>query len=222
MKTKEFLVLLIILVAFSNNHAAIITNSKIEYSTKTNVYLDEDEKKAVNGPTIVMLGNSITYQGKWSELLNRNDILNGGQPGWTTQQLSWVIKDFIIPNNPKVCFFMGGINDYTLGISTERIFKNICENLDSISNVGTHPVFQTTLYQRGNRKVNKEIDKLNKKVIKYCKKVGYDVIDLRPLLCENGDIRQEYVKADNTHLEQIAYTVWAEALQPILNKYSLE
>jgi lysophospholipase L1-like esterase len=196
--------------------------SGISNAIKNNV----DMEKGLSGETreinIVMLGNSITHQGNWAELLVRQDILNGGQPGWTTQQLSWVIKDFIIPNNPKVCFFKAGINDYTLGISTDRIHKNICENLDSISNVGTHPVFQTTLYQRGNTKVNREIDKLNKKVISFCEERGYDVVDLRPYLCKDGDILDEFVKPDNTHLEPAAYKEWVKALRPVLKKYGLE
>ncbi len=178
-----------------------------------------NSKKMESKPKIVMLGNSITYQGKWADLLERQDIFNGGQPGWTTEQLSWVIKDYIIPNNPKLCFFMGGINDFTLGIPTERIYKNICGNLDSIKNVGTHPVFQTTLYQRGNETVNREIDKLNKKVIEYCHTKGYDVVDLRPFLCEDGDIKKEFIKSDNTHLEQHAYKKWILGIIPILEKY---
>ena len=168
-----------------------------------------------------MLGNSITYQGKWADLLKRQDVFNGGRPGWTTEQLSWVIKDYIIPNNPKLCFFMGGINDYTLGIPTERIYKNICRNLDSIKNVGTQPVFQTTLYQRDNKNINREIDRLNKKVIAYCHEKGYEVVDLRPFLCENGDIKKEFIQPDKTHLEQHAYKEWIKAITPILKKYGL-
>lgn len=170
---------------------------------------------------IVMLGNSITHAGNWNEDLGRDDVFNGGQPGWTTQQLSWVIKDYIIPNNPVLCFFKGGINDYTLGIPTDRIYQNICQNLDSIKAVGTNPVYQTTLYQRGNTWVNREIDSLNARMKTFCAERGYDFVDLRPHLCADGDILDKYIQDDNTHLKPEAYPVWAKALLPVLEKYNL-
>ena len=170
---------------------------------------------------IVMLGNSITHQGNWNEILNRDDVFNGGQPGWTTQQLSWVIKDFIIPREPVLCFFTGGINDYTLGIPTERIYQNCVMVMDSIKNRGTFPVWQTTLYQRGNITTNREIDKLNEKMKKFCEQQNYDFVDLRPFLCKEGDIIEDYVQNDNTHLQPAAYPEWAKAMQSIIQKYGL-
>ncbi len=170
---------------------------------------------------VVMLGNSITNHGDWMQLLNRNDVFNGGMPGWTSQQLSWVIEDFIGKKDPEICFFMAGINDFTLGISTDRIVQNICVNLDSIQGFGTSPVFTTTLYQRGNERVNREIDKLNAWVIEYCNQKGYDILDLRPLLCGENDILDQYVLPDNTHLEKEAYPVWAEAVKELLEGKNL-
>ena len=170
---------------------------------------------------IVMLGNSITYQGDWKKLLNRSDVFNGGQPGWTSEQLSWVIKDFIIPYKPRLCFFKAGINDLTLGIPTERIIDNMKMVMDSIKNVGTIPVYQTTLYQRFNKARNLEINKINMEMFNYCKTKGYHFLDLRKILCEEDDIKAGYVGEDNTHLTPEAYPVWAEALNPILRKYGL-
>jgi len=181
-----------------------------------------DEKDLPVEPVnIVMLGNSITHGGDWQQLLNRKDVFNGGKPGWTTQQLSWVIKDFIKPNKPKLCFFKGGINDYTLGITTQRIYRNITAVLDTIKKAGTQPVYTTTLYQRTNEYRNRQIDSLNGMMKAFCESRGYDYVDLRPYLCENGDILDTYVLPDNTHLEPIAYPQWAKALQPVLKKYGL-
>ncbi|NHF61122.1 hypothetical protein FK220_017350 [Flavobacteriaceae bacterium TP-CH-4] len=181
-----------------------------------------DEKGLTVEPVnIVMLGNSITYQGDWQQVLGRNDVFNGGKPGWTTQQLSWVIKNFIVPHRPKICFFKGGINDYTLGISTQRIYENITMVMDSISSIGTSPVYTTTLYQRGVTERNREIDTLNARMKEFCRERGYDYMDLRPFLCENGDIKTQYVQEDNTHLKPAAYPQWARAMQPMLEKYGL-
>jgi|GEM_PF-1141816 len=181
-----------------------------------------DEKGLeVNPVNIVMLGNSITYAGDWQKVMSRKDIFNGGKPGWTTQQLSWVIKNFIVPHKPKLCFFKAGINDYTLGITTQRIYENMTMIMDSIRNVGTQPVYTTTLYQRTNHFRNRQIDSLNAKMRSFCSERGYDFMDLRPYLCENGDIRDEFVQGDNTHLTPEAYPEWAKAGQRILDKYGL-
>ncbi|MBI9070219.1 MAG: hypothetical protein JEY94_01390 [Melioribacteraceae bacterium] len=180
-----------------------------------------EKENPLETANIVILGNSITYQGNWQEVLDRKDVFNGGKPGWTTEQLSWVIKNFITPYKPKLCFFTGGINDYTLGIPTERIYKNMCMVMDSIKNVGTSPVFQTPLYQRYNTKTNSELDKLNTDMEKFCAERGYDFVDLRPFLCRDGDIIDEYVQDDNTHLQPEAYPQWAKAIQPIIKKYNL-
>lgn len=170
---------------------------------------------------IVMLGNSITHAGNWNEVLNRNDVFNAGMPGWTSQQLSWVIKDFVVPNNPKLCFFKAGINDYILGISTQRIYKNICTNLDSIKAVGVQPVFQTTLYQLNNEKVNRQIDSLNDLMKKFCAEKSYDYVNLHPFLSENKDANAVYYLEDGTHLKQAAYIEWAKAIRPVIAKYKL-
>ncbi len=181
-----------------------------------------DEKGLTVTPVnIVLLGNSITYQGDWQEVLDRKDVFNGGKPGWTTQQLSWVIKNFIVPNKPKLCFFKGGINDYTLGITTDRIYKNCTMILDSIHKAGTIPVYTTTLYQRGATERNLAIDSLNARMKIFCTKNEYDFMDLRPFLCKDGDILDDYIQDDNTHLKPAAYPKWAMAIRPILEKYGL-
>lgn len=182
----------------------------------------KDEKgNVIKDVNIVMLGNSITYQGDWDQVLGRNDVFNGGKPGWTTQQLSWVIKNFITPNKPKICFFKGGINDYSLGIGTDRIYDNVTMILDSIANVGTIPVYTTTLYQRGQVERNLEIDILNKRMKYFCEKRGYDFLDLRPFLCGSDDILDIYIQDDYTHLKSAAYPQWASAMKPVLEKYGM-
>lgn len=181
----------------------------------------DDYRGNVENANIVMLGNSITYSGNWSKVLQRNDVFNAGQPGWTTEQLSWIIKDFITPFKPKLCFFSGGTNDFTLGIPLERVYNNICMVMDSINNVGTIPIFQTPLYQRGAKERNLQYDKLNEMVKKFCQDRNYDFVDLRQYLCADGDIIKKYVLEDNTHLKPEAYPEWAKAIQPIINKHKL-
>jgi hypothetical protein len=74
------------------------------------------ENKTKEAITIVMFGNSITFQGKWEQVLNRQDVANCGIPGYTTGQLIWTIKN-VLRDHPgtKIWFLEGGINDISLG-----------------------------------------------------------------------------------------------------------
>jgi len=173
-----------------------------------------------NPVRIVMLGNSITHAGNWKELLHRNDIINGGMPGWTSEQISWLIKDYVEPNKPLLCFYKAGINDYSLGITTDRIERNHKMVLDSIRECGTMPVYQTLLYQMGNGSINREIDMLNERMEAFCKLREYEFLDLRPIFCKNGDLREEFTY-DGTHLTEGSYIPWANVLLPVIRKYGL-
>ncbi len=214
------LLILYILKDHSQNSKRGAVSEDLILEGSENQVIDE-KGLSVTPVNIVLLGNSITHQGNWQEVLQRRDVFNGGKPGWTTQQLSWVIKNFIIPHRPKLCFFKGGINDYTLGISTDRIYKNCTEILDSIHNAGTIPIYTTTLYQRGATDRNRAIDSLNARMKVFCIKRNYEFMDLRPFLCKDGDILDAYIQDDNTHLKATAYPQWAKAMLPILEKYDL-
>lgn len=167
---------------------------------------------------VVMLGDSITHAGNWQLLLNRNDIINAGMPGWTSDQIVRLVNDYVKPEKPGLCFYMAGINDYSMGIATDRIEGNHKRVLDAIHACGTMPVYQTLLYYMGNDFINREIDNLNKRMEDYCRKHGYEFLDLRPFLCRNGDLKEEFTY-DGIHLTEEAYIPWAKAMLPVLENF---
>ena len=82
------------------------------------------------------------------------------------------------------------------------------------------PVYQTLLYQLGNFYGNQKIDWLNSSIEEHCKEHGYEFLDLRPWLCRNDDLKEEFTY-DGTHLTEDAYIPWAKALLPVLEKFGL-
>ena len=170
--------------------------------------------------TIIMFGNSITHQGKWEDILNRSDVVNWGIPGFTTEQLSWTIKDILKQYKPAICFIEGGINDYTLGITTERIYQNQIIVMDSLAHNKIIPVYQTTLYQLHSEKINRSIDALNFLMQKFCEERGYGFIDLRPVLAKDGDMIPE-LTTDGTHLKPEAYIPWGKEIEKFLKGHPL-
>lgn len=190
----------------------------------TNDLLGSDELKSEpagnHSVRIVMLGDSITHAGDWNELLGREDVLNGGMPGWTSEQISWLVKDLVVPNKPHLCFYMAGINDISLGIPEQRIINNHRMILDFIHEAGTIPAYQTTLYQLGNKRVNREINQINQILKDYCSQKNYEFLDLRPWLCMDSDLLARYTY-DGTHLTPDAYPEWAKAIRSVLEKLNV-
>ena len=224
MNTKTSLILslvvnVILLALLGYKHgAADVTQPKMNLNSQG---IEDMRGNRLSEVSVVMLGNSITYQGNWQEELERDDVFNGGKPGWTTQQLSWVIKDFIIPHKPKICFFKGGTNDISLGIPTERIIQNMQMVMDSIQAVGTIPVYTPTIYFNDSSAPNGKIDQVNDSMKSFCIQKNYHFMDIRPVLCGDQQTRDAFYKEDNTHLHQKAYEPWAKMVEEVLASYGI-
>jgi len=170
---------------------------------------------------IVMYGNSITFQGKWEEVLGRTDIANRGIPGYTTGQLIWTIKNGL-HDHPysKIWFLEGGINDISLGVPVERIFENYQITVDSLKRNHIIPVVQSTILKNNAKTDNKQVAKLNKLVKKWCIKNNVDYIDLNAFLSRDGELIKE-LTTDGCHLQPKAYIPWGEAVKRVLAKYEI-
>jgi lysophospholipase L1-like esterase len=171
--------------------------------------------------TIVMYGNSITFQGKWEEVLGRTDVANRGIPGYTTGQLIWTIKNGLKDHpDSKIWFLEGGINDISLGVPVERIFENYKMTVDSLRRNLIIPVVQSTILKNNAKADNKKVNALNKLVRKYCLRKGIDYIDLNKLFSLNGELKKENT-IDGCHLVQSAYIHWATEIKKVLSKYKI-
>lgn len=178
------------------------------------------QNNPIQGKTIVMFGNSITYQGKWEEVIGRKDIVNWGLPGQLTGQLIWNIKN-VLHDYPgtKIWFLEGGINDITLGVPAKRVFENYKIMVDSLKNNHIIPVVQSTILKVNSREHNKEVNKLNKMVKKYCLENKVEYIDLNAFLSKNGELIKE-LSTDGCHLKPDAYKPWGEAVKKVITKYN--
>ena len=168
---------------------------------------------------ICMVGNSITHHGDWQKVLGRKDVTNWGIPGYTTEQISWTIKN-LMPLHPKVCFLEGGINDLTLGITSKRVYQNQIKVMDTLLAHGIIPVMQSTIYQYNSKDDNKRVKKVNKLIKKYCTKHQVDYLDLNAILSNNNELKKE-LTTDGTHLQPDAYILWAALVKNELEKLKL-
>lgn len=170
---------------------------------------------------VVMFGNSITYQGKWEDVLGRTDVVNWGLPGQTTGQLIWNIKN-VLHDYPgtKIWFLEGGINDISLGVPIERVAENQKIVIDSLKRNHIIPVVQSTILKNNSPEDNKKVHDLNVLLEKYCLENKIDYIDLNVFLSAHGELIKE-LSTDGCHLQPKAYIPWGDAVKKVLAKYNL-
>jgi lysophospholipase L1-like esterase len=170
---------------------------------------------------IVMLGNSITAQTDWNELLNRSDVVNRGISGDITEGMLRRM-DSVLKVKPKICFFMGGINDISRRISYEKTVSNIKAIADVLKSNGIKPVIQSVLYTGerfyGYEDNNPVVAQLNAELKKICAESGIEYIDINSILSLNGLLRSEFTH-DGLHLNAKGYKEWSLAIISVLDSF---
>ncbi|MCF2500215.1 SGNH/GDSL hydrolase family protein [Dyadobacter chenhuakuii] len=210
MKTRNWLIASLALNAF-----LIVSICVFSY-----IYRDKIMQRFVamkGNPTIVMYGNSITAQGKWTALLDRTDVLNNGLPGMSTYHFLQLLPTHVVNLHPKICFVKGGINDITVGVSQERMQGYYKTILDKIIESKIIPVVTLTVYEQNDPVSKKEVDTLNDFLIKYCQENQVAYIDLNQFISDSTGLKAEYA-VDKTHLNEKAYEIWGREIRKVLKE----
>lgn len=172
---------------------------------------------------IVMLGNSLTYNANWNEILDRKNIASRGIVGDLTSgylhRLHYVYK-----LKPKLCFIEGGVNDIYENIPVQEIFNNHKNIIDTLKQHNIIPVIQSALFVSPKwhhaAEKNKEIEKLNELLIDFAKKNSIMFLDINSLVSENGLLRDD-LTYDGVHLNAKGYALWAPEVNKVMLMYGL-
>jgi lysophospholipase L1-like esterase len=172
---------------------------------------------------VVMLGNSLTYNANWNELLGRKNIANRGInadiiTGYL-QRLSYVYR-----LHPKLCFIEGGVNDLYANYSVTEIFDNYSKIIDTLRAHNIIPVIQSTLCVADNRDnaqtKNEDILKLDNLLFDYARKQSIEYLDINSLVSQNGFLKSD-LSYDGLHLNAEGYALWVPEVEKVLLKYGL-
>lgn len=165
---------------------------------------------------IVFLGNSLTQGGKWNEYFPEQNPANRGISGDNTLGMLGRLHE-IIKAKPSKLFILAGINDISLGRSNDKVLNGIKSIIYQVKEGSPN----TTIYVQSllpinkdvckyKRMMNKEkqIEKLNKEIIKFCKSENITFIDLYShFLSEKRKMDAKYT-SDGLHLNEAGYAVW--------------
>lgn len=172
----------------------------------TNAY---DTKSA----DIVMLGDSITYNVNWGELLNNTKVVNRGIASDIIEGFLHRL-DNIIKLQPKQVFLMGGINDIIMGLSVDDIYSNYIKIIEKLERNNIRSIIQSTLFTTKLQYADK-VELLNKKLEKYALEQNIDFIDLNKVLSKDKFLLEKY-SIDGIHLNAQGYNVWKKAMLPYI------
>jgi lysophospholipase L1-like esterase len=164
---------------------------------------------------VVFLGDSITEFGLWEEHFPEAPVLNRGIAGEISGQVLRRLDSAI--NSPRAVFLLVGTNDLSVGLSEDRITRNVAAILDGIENraPGAPIYLQSVMPRTPWRRA--EIEALNARYRSLAEArdtVRY--LDLWPVLVDfRGALRREYTE-DRLHLNGPGYRAWCSLLEPIV------
>lgn len=188
-----------------------IQQLKYKIMTKNKHYHDRVESFKRSNPkcSYVMLGDSITEEGHWNELMGRHDIANRGISGDTTTGV--LDRMEYLGSHPKICFIMIGVNDLSRGLSVEEVFHNYVTIIHILASQKITPVIQSILLT-DRPGLNPKVIVLNRKLKHFAKSNNIRFIDLNKRLASEGVLSDIYT-VDGQHLNAQGYTVWGEMLK---------
>jgi lysophospholipase L1-like esterase len=171
----------------------------------------------MNENQIVMLGNSITAECEWRELLHNDSIINRGVIGDGIFDILDRLTP-IIQAKPKKIFLLIGVNDLLfhplsiIGKNYEKIIKRIVEETPE-TQLYLESILPIHNDLRRNGLKNEDINTLNGQIFELSKKYKITYIDLASKLKNTeGGLREE-LSLDGIHLNGKGYQILGENLK---------
>lgn len=173
---------------------------------------------------IIFLGDSITDECEWAELLGNHNVKNRGISGDTIDRILNRMDEIVVAK-PKTIFLMAGINDFlNSGNSVETTLENYKKILLAIrQNTPNTQVFIQSVLPVNN-KINKfwlntdTVIKFNNGLKELAKELSFEYINLFTSLADSQNQLDARYTLDGVHLNGQAYLVWKE----VIEKYVLD
>lgn len=201
---KKLTLCLLLLITFTSN-ATLTNDEKIQLFAQSNLKTK-----------YVMIGDSITAQGVWSELLSTPSVANRGISGETSNQILNRING-ILKVKAQKAFILMGANDFSQRKTAEEVYENYIKLVDALKSNNTAAVIQTTTRcnidkQPRWKTINEEIKKLNKMLQIYASDNGIEFIDLDSSLSDSKGLLDKY-SPDGIHLNLAGFKKWSALIK---------
>ena len=164
---------------------------------------------------IVLLGDSLTEIGPWTELLPGKRIRNRGISGDTTSGLIHRLEE-IIDAQPEQIFLLIGINDLKARVPLEEIAANYARILDQLqTGCPSAKIYLQSLFPTHNDLFAanyEEVEALNERISEFANSRKLLHLDLYPHFTIHGNQPNPIYFSDGLHLTTKGYLRWANLL----------
>ena len=190
--------------------------------SRYNEFLNDDP---ITSKDIVMLGNSLTENGKdWSGLGWKN-VRNRGIIGDIFEGIEHRLHQ-ILPGHPKKIFLMSGTNDVSHNLSTDSIVNLARHCVERIQKESP----ETKLYLQSLLPINEsfgrykrltgktdQIPEINARLEQLAAEKGIQFINLFPLFTEPGtNILRPDLTPEGLHINAEGYKIWFKELKRVV------
>ncbi len=225
-KAYQFFQLFILLLAFIEVKAQIKLRQYPDslfstyYHQRVNLFNALPETKA----DVILIGNSITDGGEWSELFLDLQIKNRGISGDITAGVLNRL-DEVAKRKPAKVFLLIGINDLARGISADSVVRNILLMASYMKQEApsTNVFIQSILpvndiYNKfqGHTNKAKEIMQVNDALGRNAAAYRYTFIDLYSSFSNSEGKLKPELSNDGLHLKGEGYMLWKHLLYPFV------
>ena len=125
----------------------------------------------------------------------------------------------VLELEPKLVFFMAGINDLCISIPLDEVFENYYWIIQNLRRRNIAVVIQSTFSCSvsvcGDR--NLMVEELNMRLRDYAVSEQLVYVDINNVIADEGGLRTE-VTYDGIHLNGLGYRLWVEVLTPVISE----
>ncbi len=188
-----------------------------------------DREANIDSTTIVMLGNSLTENGKdWAQRFGTTkNVVNRGIIGDNTVSMAARLYQ-ITPFKPKAIFLMAGINDMVGNTTYEVVAQHVITLIETIRQQAPQtqlfvqsilPIDESGCHGETRAGRTDDIPFANMLIKAYCETHDIEFIDLfhRMTRGRSNQLRPE-LSGDGLHLTEQGYRVWAFELKKYINR----
>jgi lysophospholipase L1-like esterase len=173
----------------------------------------------------VMLGDSLTFGGKWSDGPSGVTIINQGVSGIGVAYITANLEKALVVQ-PDLIILQVGINDLARGMTVGQLVSGHQELWRRISGSALAPrllicslltVNPDKFGSTGAQNLNARVFEANLELSRAAFRQGHDFLDLNMVLSRGqGLLGPEMTTYDGLHLTPEAYGAWEEAIRPYL------
>jgi len=173
----------------------------------------------ISNSDIVFLGDSITDECEWIELLKNSQIKNRGISGDTTMGILHRLEDIVIGQPAKI-FIMIGINNFIhfqqssaeILADYRKIVTEICDRTPQ-TEIFIQSVLPINQTKSGLNVSDRELVQLNSYLQELATEYSLTYIDLFSHLSDEQHQLKDCYTLDGVHLNGQAYSIWKQVIE---------